>query len=66
MIDLAAKPVLEVLPSHGRDLPPPVSRGSGSREGPALGAQTSAEQLNHPWCTRGGSSAGDISSTRLV
>lgn len=63
MIDLAAKPVLEVLADRGRDLPPPGEPSSGSREGPALGARISAEQLNHPWCTHGGSSAGDISST---
>lgn len=53
MIDLAAKPVLEVLPDHGRDLPPPGEPGLWEQRGAGAGgtdlSRAAKPSLVHPW-----------------
>lgn len=52
MIDLAAKPVLEVLPGPGRDLPPPREKQLWEQRGAGCWGTSVAELkplLVHPW-----------------
>lgn len=53
MIDLAAKPVLEVLPDPGRDLPPPREPQLWEQRGASAGgkglSRAAEPSLVHPW-----------------